>query len=146
LRYSGRDGDFVAAVILWGNIMIGAFAGIFSCQLLGEIIARAFALPLPGPVVGMGLLFIYLQLRTDWGARKIPAPITAAADGLLGHLSILFVPASVGLMRYFDLLAANALTLALAVIVSTVLAMATTAVTFRLLSRASGPRASGAKS
>ena len=123
--------------------MIGAFAGIFSCQLLGEIIVRAFGLPLPGPVLGMGLLFFYLLLRTDWGAQKIPAPIASVADGLLGHLSILFVPASVGLMRYFDLLAANALTVTLAVTVSTVLAMAATAVTFRLLSRRSDPQGSG---
>ena len=128
--------------------MIGAFAGIFSCQLLGEIIVRAFALPLPGPVLGMGLLFLYLLLRGGHvagkkGAEKIPAPLAAAADGLLGHLSILFVPASVGLMRYFDLLAANALTVTLAVILSTVLAMAATAVTFRLLSRDSGPQAKG---
>lgn len=123
--------------------MIGAFAGIFSCQLLGEIIVRAFGLPLPGPVLGMGLLFVYLLLRTDRGAQKIPAPIASVADGLLGHLSILFVPASVGLMRYFDLLAANALTVTLAVTVSTVLAMAATAVTFRLLSRTPDPQASG---
>ncbi len=56
-----------------------------------------------------------------------------AADGLLGHLSILFVPAAVGVMRYFDLLRANALAITAAVAVSTVLAMAATALTFRLL-------------
>jgi putative effector of murein hydrolase LrgA (UPF0299 family) len=116
--------------------MISAFAGIFSCQLLGEILARAFALPLPGPVLGMALLFLFLLVRGGQGARKIPAPLAAAADGLLGNLSLLFVPAAVGLMRYFDLLAANALTVTVAVVVSTALAMAATAGTFRLLSPA----------
>jgi putative effector of murein hydrolase LrgA (UPF0299 family) len=119
--------------------MISALAGIFTCQLLGEIITRAFTLPLPGPVLGMGLLFAFLAIR---GGRTrgpaIPAPLAAAADGLLGNLSLLFVPAAVGLMRYFDLLAANALTVTLAVAVSTALAMAATAASFRLLSRAPG--------
>jgi putative effector of murein hydrolase LrgA (UPF0299 family) len=116
--------------------MIVAFAGIFGCQLLGEFIVRAFALPLPGPVLGMFLLFLALVLRGGEGGKgagDVPKPIGAAADGLLGHLSLLFVPASVGLMRYFDLLAANALTLILALSISTVLAMAATAFTFRLL-------------
>lgn len=115
--------------------MIAAFAGIFLCQSLGEVIVRAFALPLPGPVLGMGLLFLFLLLRGGQGARTIPAPLASAADGLLGHLSLLFVPASVGLMRYLGLLEANALTLTLAVAVSTILAMAATAATFRLLSQ-----------
>ena len=84
--------------------MVAAFAGIFICQLLGEFIVRAFALPLPGPVLGMFLLFAALIVRGDKGARPVPAQLGSAADGLLGHLSLLFVPASVGLMRYFDLL------------------------------------------
>jgi putative effector of murein hydrolase LrgA (UPF0299 family) len=122
--------------------MIAAFAGIFGCQLLGEFIVRAFALPLPGPVLGMFLLFAALVARgggSGKGGRDnadVPKQLGAAADGLLGHLSLLFVPASVGLMRYFDLLAANALTLVLALSISTALAMAATALTFRLLAGA----------
>ncbi len=50
--------------------MIAAFAGIFLCQLLGELFARAFNLPLPGPVLGMGLLFLYLLLRGGQTRRK----------------------------------------------------------------------------
>ena len=116
--------------------MVAAFAGIFVCQLLGEFIVRAFALPLPGPVLGMFLLFAALVVRGGQGARAVPAQLGSAADGLLGHLSLLFVPASVGLMRYFDVLAANALTLVLALAISTALAMAATAVTFHLLTNA----------
>jgi holin-like protein len=115
--------------------MIGALAGILTCQLIGETVVRAFALPLPGPVFGMGLLFCALLLRGGQGKQKIPAPLANVADSLLGHLSLLFVPAAVGLMNYFDLLAANAVTLTLAVVVSTALTMAATAATFRLLSR-----------
>jgi holin-like protein len=112
--------------------MVAAFAGIFVCQLLGEFIVHAFALPLPGPVLGMFLLFAALLLR---GGRAVPTQLGNAADGLLGHLSLLFVPASVGLMRYLDVLAANAVTLILALAISTALAQAATALTFRYLAR-----------
>lgn len=112
--------------------MIAAFAGIFACQLLGEFVVRAFALPLPGPVLGMFLLFAALVAR----GGAVPSQLGGAADGLLGHLSLLFVPASVGLMVYLDLLAANALTLIAAVAVSTALAQAATALAFRFLARA----------
>ena len=113
--------------------MIAAFAGILACQLAGEFVVHAFALPLPGPVLGMFLLFGLLVLRGGGGA--VPHKLGDAADGLLGHLSLLFVPASVGLMRYLDTLAANALTVILAVALSTALAQAATALTFRLLAR-----------
>ena len=124
--------------------MIAAFAGIFLCQLLGEFFARAFNLPLPGPVLGMGLLFVFLLVRGGQarGTRvpAVPVSLAAAADGLLGHLSLLFVPAAVGVMRYFDLLRANALAIGVAVALSTILAMAATALTFRLFSRRRVPR------
>ena len=119
--------------------MIAAFAGIFLCQLLGELLARAFNLPLPGPVLGMGLLFLFLLVRgvqaRGTRAQAVPVSLAAAADGLLGHLSLLFVPAAVGVMRYFDLLRANALAIGVAVALSTIFAMAATALTFRLFSR-----------
>jgi putative effector of murein hydrolase LrgA (UPF0299 family) len=124
--------------------MIAAFAGIFLCQLLGELLARAFNLPLPGPVLGMGLLFLFLLVRgvqaRGTRAQAVPVSLAAAADGLLGHLSLLFVPAAVGVMRYFDLLRANALAIGVAVALSTIFAMAATALTFRLFSRRRFPR------
>lgn len=115
--------------------MIAAFAGIFACQLIGEFVVRAFALPLPGPVLGMFLLFAALVLRGGKGARAVPAQFGAVADGLLSHLSLLFVPASVGLMRYFGVLEANAVTLIVAITVSTALAQAATALTFQFLAK-----------
>lgn len=115
--------------------MTAAIAGIFLCQLAGEFLCRFFGLPLPGPVVGMGLLFAFLLLRGGQGRNAVPNTLGASADQLLGHFSLLFVPASVGTMRYFDLLGANALLLAVAILGSSVIAMAVTALTFRYLAR-----------
>jgi holin-like protein len=115
--------------------MTAALAGILLCQLAGEFLCRFFALPMPGPVVGMGLLFIFLLARGGRGQNAVPKALGGVADQLLGHLSLLFVPATVGLMRYFDVLGANALMLVVSILVSTAVAMAVTAVTFRLLTR-----------
>jgi putative effector of murein hydrolase LrgA (UPF0299 family) len=126
--------------------MIAAFAGIFLCQLIGELLARALGLPLPGPVIGMFLLFLTLVVRGGRTKAKgaashaVPPALGAAADGLLGHLSLLFVPAAVGVMRYFDLLRANALAIVVAVTLSTALTMAATALTFRALSPSEGEK------
>jgi putative effector of murein hydrolase LrgA (UPF0299 family) len=92
----------------------------------------------------MGLLFLFLLVRgvqaRGTRAQAVPVSLAAAADGLLGHLSLLFVPAAVGVMRYFDLLRANAVAIGVAVALSTIFAMAATALTFRLFSRRRFPR------
>lgn len=117
--------------------MIAALAGLFICQLIGEFVVRAFALPLPGPVFGMFLLFLILLARgRGRGAESLPKSLSSVADGLIGHLSLLFVPASVGIMRYFDLLAENFVAIAVAVAVSTAIGQAVTALTFRAFTKA----------
>jgi LrgA family. len=37
--------------------MLGPLTVILLCQLVGEIIAKAGGLPIPGPVIGMVILF-----------------------------------------------------------------------------------------
>ena len=43
--------------------MLGALVLLLGCQLAGDTVARAIALPVPGPVLGMALLFGLLVLR-----------------------------------------------------------------------------------
>lgn len=114
--------------------MLGAFTGLLVCQLTGEIITRALHLPLPGPVMGLMLLFGVLVWRGQRG-RSVPPALETAANGLLRNLSLLFIPASVGVMQYLTLLRQLALPIAVAIVASTALALAITAVTFSVLSR-----------
>jgi holin-like protein len=102
--------------------MIGALATLLTCQLAGEVVARALHLPVPGPVIGMVLLFVGLLLR----GREAPAALDAVADGLLGNLGLLFVPAGVGVVLYLPLLARDWAPLSLAVVVGTLSAIAFT--------------------
>lgn len=102
--------------------MIAAITALLVCQLLGEIVARGFGLPVPGPVVGMVLLFLALLLRR----RDAPEEIGRVADGLLGNLGLLFVPAGVGVVLHVPLLAREWAPLSLAVIAGTLAGVAVT--------------------
>lgn len=110
--------------------MIGFLALLLTLQLIGEIAVRALGLPLPGPVIGMLLLFIGLSLR-----GSTPTPLNQLATGLLQHLSLLFVPAGVGVMSYLAIIEANWAALGITIIASTMLAIVVTALTLRLLTR-----------
>ena len=102
--------------------MIAAFALILVCQLFGEGISGLFDLPVPGPVIGLGLLFIGLIVK-----RHPPKVLTDAADNLLIHFSLLFVPAGVGVVTQLDRLRGDWLPITAALIFSTLLAMVLTA-------------------
>ena len=101
---------------------------LFQCA--GEAVVRLAGLPIPGPVAGMALLFVALLVRG--GA---PAALDVAADGLAKHLSLLFVPAGVGVMLHVARVADEWLPIAVALVVSTVLAIAVTAFVFQRLAQ-----------
>jgi len=107
--------------------ILHALALLLAFQLIGEAATFALALPVPGPVLGMTLLLVVLALRRGLLARMRPTTST-----LLTHLSLLFVPAGVGVMVHGARLAAEGLA---AIVVSTVLALAATALTVRALLR-----------
>lgn len=91
-------------------------------QLVGEVIVRLLAWPVPGPVLGMLLLFLMLL-----AARGVPEPLDTASTGLLAHLSLLFVPAGVGIMVHADRLLAEWLPIVAVLLVTTLLTMLFTA-------------------
>ena len=110
--------------------MINALTLLFLCQLAGEVIVHALGLTFPGPVLGMGLIFGGLMVV----GRSGPA-LDGAADTLLRNLSLLFVPAAVGVVQQAGLIAANWLAISAALIVSTLLTLVVTVYTFRVVAR-----------
>jgi holin-like protein len=59
----------------------------------------------------------------------------ATGRGILSHLSLLFIPAGVGVVQRLDVLAGNALAITLSVLVSTVLSLTVTAWVFSVIAR-----------
>ncbi len=107
---------------------------VLGCQLTGEVLARLTGLPVPGPILGLVLLFGGLVLHGR------PAPrLEEPADGLLAHLSLLFVPAGVGVVQYLPQLASEWLAVSASVVGSAVVAIAATGLVMRALSRESEP-------
>ena len=96
-------------------------------QVAGEGLARLLKWPVPGPVVGLLLLLVLLQ----WPAPR--AAVGAAADVLLAHLSLLFVPVGVGVITQLDVALRHGAALVAAIVVSTWVGMAVTAWVLRRL-------------
>lgn len=103
---------------------------IFSCQLIGELIVVALGIAVPGPVIGMLLLFVGLLIR-----GSIPEGLENAANALLAHLSLLFVPAGVGIMLHAKLVGEQLLPISVSLVVSTVLTIAVTGTLMAWLSK-----------
>ncbi|MCL6264219.1 CidA/LrgA family protein [Craterilacuibacter sp. RT1T] len=97
-------------------------------QLLGEFIAYALALPVPGAVIGMLLLFITLLLR-----RSVPRGLQQHVPVLLSNMSLLFIPAGVGLLAWWPLLQASGWRLLLALLLSTLLPLLLSALVLKTL-------------
>lgn len=102
--------------------MIAALTLLLVFQLAGEVITRALDLPVPGPVIGMGLFFVFLMLRGGPSEE-----LRKTAGGLLQHLSLLFIPAGTGIVLYGELIAAEWLPIVAALVGSTALAIVVTA-------------------
>ncbi|MET0050688.1 MAG: CidA/LrgA family protein [Candidatus Thiodiazotropha sp.] len=118
---------------LYGAGSMGFINGItllLIYQLIGEVTVLWLELPVPGPVVGMILLFLTLLIR-----GHSTEPLNQASSTLLSHLSLLFVPAGVGLVVHLNLIADAWLPILLTLVLSTLITLAATAGIFWLTLR-----------
>ncbi|MFN4011700.1 MAG: CidA/LrgA family protein [Pannonibacter sp.] len=109
---------------------------ILVCQLAGELIVVGLGLPMPGPVIGMILLFAGLVIRGG-----IPEGMTRVGDAFLSNLSLLFIPAGVGVVLHMGLIAREAQALGAALFGSTLIAIAVTGLLMHWLTRRQRARA-----
>jgi holin-like protein len=115
--------------------IVRALAVLLGCQFAGEVLVGLLrqlfpAMAFPGPVVGMALLFVLLVWR-----RGPDAGLDATGTTLLRNLSLLFVPAAVGIVQQGDVLSQFGLPLIAALLVSTVLTLLVTVGVFLAVSR-----------
>ena len=110
--------------------MINTLTLLLIYQLAGELLVRALNLPIPGPVVGMALLFLTLLAR-----GHVSEELRTSTAGLLQHLSLLFVPAAAGIMLHLQRVANEWLPLSVALVVSTFAGMAVTALVLKAMTK-----------
>ena len=109
---------------------------LLAAQLIGEVIVRLAGVPVPGPVVGMVLVVVGLEF---WpGLREAIEP---TATTLLTVLTLLFVPAGVGVVGHLDMPALELMGILVALVGSTVAAIVVAARVFGWLAGESDVRA-----
>lgn len=118
--------------------MINTLTYLLLYQLTGELLVRLLGLPIPGPVVGMALFFLTLLAR-----GRVSEELRTGTGSLLQHLSLLFVPAGVGIMLHVQRVADEWLPIAVALIVSTFAGMAVTALVLQAMLRKSSSGTGG---
>jgi holin-like protein len=119
--------------------MISSLSLILLCQLAGEALVRGLGLPMPGPVIGPMLLLLLLLLR-DRFAMLARGPlqgdgVESASRGLLANLSLLFVPAGVGVVQKLDLVVDHGIAFLGVLVISVLITLLVTVATFLLASR-----------
>ncbi len=107
--------------------MIETFIWLLAYQFIGEVIARSLGWPVPGAVLGMLLLFITLCAR-----RGVPAALRDNIPRLMTHMSLLFIPAGVGILAFWPMLSAHPLSLPLVLVVATLSTFIITALVLQL--------------
>ncbi len=101
---------------------------LLAYQLLGEVLVILFELPVSGPVIGLLLLLATLIIR-----GRVGESLTTSSTHLLSHLSLMFIPAGVGLMTHYQLLTSEWLAISVALVVGTLLMLASCALIMQFL-------------
>ena len=102
-------------------------------QLLGEALVQALGLPLPGPLVGMLMLFGALVVR-----GQVPEALRETSGELLRHMMLLFIPAVAGVMMHFGRVGQEWLPFLGAGLIGAAITLAVTALTLRWMLRKTG--------
>lgn len=122
--------------------MLVSLGLLLLCQLIGEAVAHALHAPLPGPVIGMALLLLMLIFRDSMKPvlpREVgDGTLEKTSTGMLSHLSLMFIPAGVGVVQRLDLVVSHGLAILVALVLSTAIALLAGVAVFRLLARVVG--------
>ena len=99
---------------------------IFACLFIGQMIISFTHLPLPPSIIGLLLLFVALQT----GLVKL-ATVEKLAKVMLDHLVLLVIPACISIMQYLGVIRDDFWVLLVAVAVSTLLVLISTALSYQ---------------
>ncbi|MCI7354287.1 MAG: CidA/LrgA family protein [[Actinobacillus] rossii] len=98
--------------------LIRSLAILYLMLFLGEWVTRLVPIGIPASIVGLLILFLCLTtqiIRVSW--------IFFGASLIIRYMAILFVPVSVGIMKYSDLLVSQAKALLIPNVVSSMVTL-----------------------
>ncbi len=108
--------------------MLHAVAALLLFQLLGELIVRWTAWPLPGAMAGMVLLLGALILK-----GRVPEPLERASGRLFRHMMLMFIPLVAGVVMHYERISAEWLPFVAACLIGSAVTLAVTALTLQWL-------------
>ncbi|PHO10848.1 hypothetical protein CPG37_03100 [Malaciobacter canalis] len=88
-------------------------------QFLGECITKLFSLLIPGPVIGMILLLLFLMIR-----KSSFKSLDNAVFIHLRYLPMLFIPAAMGIITQADILQKEFWAILISLVLGTIIALA----------------------
>jgi len=88
-------------------------------QFLGECIAKLFDLLVPGAVIGMVLLLLFLMIR-----KRSFESLDNAVSLHLRYLPLLFIPAAMGIITQVDIISKEFWAISVSLVLSTIVALA----------------------
>jgi len=111
-----------------GLFMIQGFVYILIFQAVGELCSQFFLPKIPGPVIGLVLMLVFLSWRGE-----VPSPIENFSNTILPNLGLFFIPAAVGVVMYLPLLKTHAGAVMLALLLGVLATLAVTALILKFL-------------
>ncbi|WP_161599303.1 CidA/LrgA family protein [Reinekea blandensis] len=111
--------------------MLGLFV-LIAFWLGGTVLVDWLGWPIPGSVVGLLGLWLVLVIN-----RGVPQWLKPPANLLIRYLTLLFVPAGVGLINHWDRLMTSGLAMVAIIAVSTLLAAVAMVGIFKITQRGS---------
>lgn len=91
---------------------------VLGCYYLGTWLSSSTGLPLPGALTGLLILLAVLFI-----APKTEPLVARAASPLLSHMSVLFVPAVLGVSAYWKEIAENGWAIGIAIVITTCISL-----------------------
>lgn len=108
--------------------MIIGLTQILIFQGIGEILSKFLIPSIPGPVIGLVTLLLYLFLK-----KEVNKDLSMVSETFTQHLGLLFIPAAVGAILYLPAFAENAFAIAASLLGSLTLTFVVSVLVLRLL-------------
>ncbi|WP_227936545.1 CidA/LrgA family protein [Alkalihalobacillus deserti] len=99
-------------------LIVSQFFILSTFYMAGLGIQKWLALPIPGSIIGMLLLFFALTTNV------LPVRlIDMGSTFILKHMPLLFLPVTVGILQFLDLFSGNGILLIFITLISTIMVM-----------------------
>lgn len=108
--------------------MLNGFIFLLFCLFIGEVVVKGLNILVPASVAGMLILLLFLSIR-----KKSFASLDNVTTSLLKYLSLLFIPAAMGVITQKEIIEHELFAIVISLFFGTLIAMVISAKLFDYL-------------